>query len=101
MLFVIVVRSFKAGYYGTGAASLWVWLERQLSQFSFSFMMDNTVSQPWGIGQYALSLAAGTMFVMLLSKLCVRIFGQAFDRIHIQAYDMTARVKRSVARLSL
>ncbi len=99
-LFGIAIRLYKDGFFGSATMSIWQWSDLQMSVVSFSSMMDNIVSRPWGIGQYALSLAAGGMLVMFLSKVCVRTFGQAFDRIHLQADDMTARVKRSAAWLS-
>lgn len=99
-LFVIAVRLYKDGFFGPATIPLWQWLDQQMSVLSFSSMMDDMVSRPWGIGQYVLSLAAGAMLVVFLSKVCVRSFGQAFHRIHLQAEDMTARAKRSAAWLS-
>ncbi len=99
-LFVIAVRLYKDGFFGPATMPIWQWLDLQMSVVSFSSMMDSMVSRNWGIGQYVLSLAAGGMLVLFLSKVCVRTFGQAFERIHRQADDMTARVKRSAARLS-
>jgi hypothetical protein len=97
--FAIAVRLFKTGFYSPENLNLWVWLEHQLSLVSISSPMDNMALQPWGFLQYALSLTTGSIIVLLMSKMCVRSFGQAFCRIHIQANDMTM-VKRNAIRPS-
>lgn len=99
-LFVIVGTLFKTGYYGSDEMSLAVWLEGQLAQFSYSSIMDTTVSRAWGVGQYALSLAAGSMLLFSLIKMCGRSFERAYHRIILQANDMTAKPKQKTVGLS-
>jgi hypothetical protein len=99
-LFLIAAQLFKLEYYGPGNMPLSVWLEEQLSQYSYSSIMDDTVSRTWGIGQYILSLAAGSMFLFSLVKMCGRSFERAYRRIILQANDMTAKPKQETMGLS-
>jgi hypothetical protein len=90
---------FKAGQFGPGNVKLWVWLNQQLALGSYTSMMDSMILQPWGVGQFVLCLLAGAGLLYYLVQMSVRSFDQAFQRIHAQAYDMTAQAQRSALRI--
>ncbi len=99
-LFVIAVQLYKTGYYGSGDVPWWAWFQQQLSQFSYSSMMDATVTHAGGIGQYILSLAVGGMFLFSLIRISGRSLERAYRRVILQANDMTAEPKQDTAGLS-
>ncbi len=100
-LFALVafVLSFKAGYFGTEYPKWWTWLNQQLAHGSYTSLMDNMILQPWGIGQFLLSLAVGIAAVYYLAQGSVRSLEKAFQRIHAQAYVMTAQAQRNALKI--
>lgn len=100
VLLLVAAKLFGMGYYGPGDMALLAWLDQQLSQFSYSLMMDNIVSQARGIGQYVLSLVACSMLLFFLVKMCERSLDQAYHRIIKQANDMTIQPKQDTIGLS-
>lgn len=100
-LFVLVtfVQSYKAGQFGQFDFKWWTWLNQQLSLHSYTSFMDDIITQPWGVGQLSLSLGAGILLLWYLARASVRSLEKAFQRIHAQAFDMTAQAQRSTLRI--
>jgi len=101
MLFAITIRMFKDGFFGTEYSTAWLWLDQQLALISYSSFLDNMVLLPYGLLQYGLGLALGAVLFRLFWKVSLSSIGYSYERIHVQADDITAKKKKYTARWSI